>query len=112
MTVNPFGERPADLLILEQTILFVCRVDGNPLKGPNLEFYPRTGLYAPFFLNHPYRGKRRTQEFQCIFPFMKRKYDLDRRANQNAFDEDRQCQLSIPGRPALPADALCSTNSS
>ena len=111
MTVNPLSERAADLPILEQTILLVCRVKRDPLKGPNLQLHSRAGFDAPFFSDDADRGKRRVEKFQGVFPLMECKYALDRAVKQYALDEGRQLQFSVPARAAMPRSIPLKTNS-
>lgn len=96
MTVSPLGKRAADLLILEKTILLVCRVKGDPWKGPNLQFHSRTRFDAPFFSDDSYRRKRRIEKFQSVFPLMECKYALDRGVKQNALEERGQVSSPFP----------------
>lgn len=105
------GEGAADLPILEQMILFVGRVECDPRKGSDLQFYSRAGFDTPFFSDDAYRGKRRTQKFQGVFPLMECKYDVDRRIKQNAFEEGRQGQFSVPARAAMPRSIPLKTTS-
>lgn len=111
MTVNPLNERAAELAVHEKAILFVRLVKRDPREGPDPQFHPRPGFYASLLSDDAYRGKRRSQKLQGVFPFMEGKYGLDRRVNQNASEEGRQRQFSFPARAAMPRSMPLKTNS-